>query len=32
MKDFKNFLYINDNFFYNFRKVMLNIDVYFEYM
>lgn len=32
MKDFKNLLYTNDNFFYNFRKVMLNIDVHFEYM
>lgn len=29
MKDFKNLLYTNHNFFYNFRKVMLNIDVHF---
>lgn len=33
MKDFKKLLYTNDKFFYiNFRKVMLNIDVHFEYM
>lgn len=32
MKDFKNLLYTNDKFFYNFRKVMLNIDLHFEYM